>query len=264
MNHIPIILFFCVFFAIMVPNNIWAIGEPIFITKSADMNKVVFDGKWSFVTEWKPSSLNSLSYNDNSIIQLRTAHQDNFVYVMIDFVSDTHLDKGMDKAIVCFDTKNDKSKIAKQDDYCFSVSLNGKTSFTYQGGSPIALHGNFMTIPNPDGLIGVSTSSDQNDRYSSIPHSSYEFKIPTDLIGRSNVYGFYVGVYDDHSKKVYSWPQEIKTKSLLHIPSPKLWGEIVSPDKSLPEFELPMLALLPAFTLIVLISYLKKCNHFKT
>ena len=54
-------------------------SEPIMITVSPSMDKVIFDGKWTFYTEWKQSSLNTISYNDSTLIQLRSAHQGNFI-----------------------------------------------------------------------------------------------------------------------------------------------------------------------------------------
>ena len=45
------------------------------------------------------------------------------------------INKGSDSAIVCFDTKNDKTTIPQTDDYCFSTSLGRNSYFTYQGGS---------------------------------------------------------------------------------------------------------------------------------
>ncbi|MBI5697153.1 MAG: hypothetical protein HZC29_01340, partial [Thaumarchaeota archaeon] len=39
------------------------------------------------------------------------------------------------------------------------------------------------------------------------------------------------------------------------VPSPQLWGDLISPDKSLPEFDLPLLVLLPS---LVLVFYLTR------
>ena len=76
--------------------------------------------------------------------------------------------------------------------------------------------------------------SDKEDKYSAISHASYEFKIPIELIGRSDNYGFYVNVFDANSNVAYSWPEEIKLES-FSIPNPSLWGNLISPDKSLLE-----------------------------
>ncbi len=98
--------------------------------------------------------------------------------------------------------------------------------------------------------------SDKEDRYSKIPHTSYEFKIPTELVGRSSNYGFYAGVYDADSGLIYSWPESIRLDT-FEIPSPSKWGDLVSPDKSLPEFGLPLMVIFSAFVTIIIISKLK-------
>lgn len=228
--------------------------EPIMITSSDTMNKVIFDGKWTFYAEWKQSSLNTISYNDGTLINLRTAHQGNFIYVMIDEVSKTSFSKHGDTAIVCFAKNNNKSKIANENDYCFGNAFDGKTGFTLKGGSPLEFTSNFAKIKNYEGFIGISSVSDENDRYTTVPHVTYEFRIPTDVIGRYDAYGFYMGVYDAHSNKVYTWPDNLISQGPLKIPSPDKWGQIISPDKSLPEFSLPSFALLISMISLVYLT----------
>ena len=48
--------------------------DQILITKSFTMDEIIFDGKWSFYTEWKKSSLDTINNGDGTVIQLRTAH----------------------------------------------------------------------------------------------------------------------------------------------------------------------------------------------
>src|SRR6185437_3992261 len=146
-----------------------AYAESIMIPQSDVMNKVIFDGKWTYFYEWKRSGLTDLSYNNSTAVEIRTAHQDNFIYVFIDNLSDTSIDKGEDSAIICFDTKNDKSLQADSDDYCFVATLDGKNSVTLQGGSPLGFNSNFKKIDNPPGVIGISSVSDINDRYTDVP-----------------------------------------------------------------------------------------------
>jgi hypothetical protein len=231
-----------------------AYAESIMITQSDVMNKVIFDGKWTYFYEWKRSGLTDLSYDDGTKIELRTAHQDNFIYVFIDNISDTSIDKGADSATICFDTKDEKILQADSNDYCFVATLDGNSSFTLQGGSPLGINSNFKKIYNPPGFIGISSVSDINDHYTDVPHTSYEFRIPTDLVGRSDMYGFYVGVYDSHSNKIHSWPKSITTDSLLKIPSPSKWGDLVSPDKSLPEFPWPVLVMVSSLAIITFMT----------
>lgn len=233
-------------------------SEPIMITISSTMNKINFDGKWTFYTEWKQSSLNTISYTDGTQIQLRTSHQDNFIYVLIDETSKTKFNKYGDMAMICFDKNYTKPTIANENDYCFGLPFDGKRPFTLKGGSPLASTSHYMKIENPNGLIGISSVSDENDRYTTIPHATYEFRIPTDLIGRSDTYGFYLGVYDQKNNHVYSWPQELSVSSPFEVPPPENWGEIISPDKTLPEFPWPGLAFL--LSIIPLILFRKNLS----
>lgn len=226
----------------------------ILITKSNAMEQTIFDGKWSYVTEWKPTSWNKLTYEDGSVMHLRTAHQGDFIYIFVDFQSDMRLDKHVDKATVCFDSQNNKSKYPDEDDYCFTVSLDQNQGSVFQGGSLLVQDSHLKKIENPSGFIAVSKPSDENDRYSKIPHSSYEFRIPLDLIQRSDNYGFFVSVYEANSDVFYNWPQSVKRIGFFDFPSPEKWGNLVSPDKSIPEFEVPLLILSSLIFLIILLN----------
>lgn len=228
--------------------------EPILITKSDYMDKIDFDGRWSYQTEWKKSSLNTLTYDDGMTIYLRTAHQGEFIYVFVDPVSDIHLDKHSDRALICFSSENNKSNLPNSDDYCFGTTLDVSKTFTYQGGSPFKFTSHFRQIESPENYIAISSVSNEYDRYSKIPHPSYEFRIPTELVGRSSQYGFFLSVYDAYNNKSYLWPQNISINNSLQIPGPDLWGEMISPDKSLPEFNMPIMAFVSTIFLLVLIT----------
>lgn len=256
---------FLIFFLIILSPVIFldAFGEePILISISSDLNQVIFDGKWTNSEEWKRSSYDLLEFNDGTKIHLRTAHQENFLYIQINAAYDMIINKGSDSAVVCFDTKNDKTKIPQLDDYCFSTSLGSNNYFTYQGGSISAINGFFKKIPNHKDFVAIGTASDKFDRYNRTPHASYEFRIPLDVLERSDNYGFYISVFDAHTQNNYSWPYNIEKKSILTIASPSQWGDLVSPDKSLPEFNFTVLSfiLIPLIMLSIVIS---KSNLFK-
>jgi len=229
--------------------------EPILISLSSDLDQVIFDGKWTTTSEWKKSSYNHLKFDDGTEIHLRTAHQENFIYIQINAASDMIINKGSDSAIVCFDTKNDKTTIPQTDDYCFSTSLGRNSYFTYQGGNVLAINGFFKKITNDKDFVAIGTVSDKVDRYNKTPHASYEFRIPLDVLGRSDNYGFYVSVFDADTQNHYSWPYNIEKKSILSIPSPSQWGDLISPDKSLPEFNFSMLlSFLIPLTITIIIT----------
>lgn len=231
--------------------------ESIPITVSGTLDKIIFDGKWTFEYEWKASSLNTYSYDNDTQIILRSAHQGNFVYIFLDAITDYHLDELNDHAVICFDTKNDKTEIPNSNDYCFMTWLDDKNISVYNGNETSSDDNYFKKIPNPVDFVGISAASDTNDRYTPIPHPSYEFRIPTDLIGRENVYGFYFLVYDGHMNKTYTYPQNLKSENFIKVPSPSVWGEIYSPDKSLPEFSLPTISFALSIVLIVILSQIK-------
>jgi len=232
-------------------------GQSIPITISDKMNEVVFDGKWTFVKEWKASSEDSIT--QSSSIYLRSAHQDNFIYILIEAVSDTSIDNQEDYAVICFDTKNNQSPEPDDNDYCFIAKLGTNKAVTLQGSEE---SGEFKVVKNHVDLISVGGVSDENDRYSKVPHASYEFRIPIELLERTDVYGFYAAVYDHTKSQTFTWPAEINPKN-SDIPSPAKWGIIYSPDKSLPEYDLPILVLiLGSLSAIILSSKNKKLNLF--
>ena len=70
-------------------------AQTIPITISSRMSNVIFDGKWSFMQEWKESSLTQIDSNSGPIY-IRTAHWQNYVYVMIDAASITSFEKNSD------------------------------------------------------------------------------------------------------------------------------------------------------------------------
>ena len=238
-----------IFLLLPLMNTVYGL-ESILISISSSMNKVIFDGKWTNELEWKESSWDSIPSNYGTL-HLRSAHQGDFIYILLDLVDDQTIDHISDRAVVCIDGKNDKTIIANSDDYCFLVALNGKQGFVYQGGSLLSLNGHFKKVSNTEGFIGVGSKSDQNDKYSDIPHVSYEFKIPLNLFDRSNIYGFYVLVFDASTNHYDSWPTEIIPDGVFDIPSPSKWGELISPDNSIPEFDLPILAMIPALILVI-------------
>ena len=243
---------------IIIPTNVFAENQ-IFITQTNEADNIIFDGKWSFEREWKQSGLQEIKVNEGTSY-VRISHQGEFVYVFIDVLSDTKTEKMVDKSIVCFDSKNNKSEIADSDDYCFIAVMGKQIGMTIQGGSNIPTNNYFKNIKNHQDMIAIGGTSDENDRYTKQPHASYEFKIPIELIGRSDNYGFYASVYDHNLKSIYSWPT-VDSK-IQEIPSPSSWGDLISPDKSIPEIPLPLMILSILFIAIIGITRKIKFTKF--
>ncbi|MEX0765039.1 MAG: hypothetical protein WEC35_02460 [Nitrosopumilaceae archaeon] len=213
-----------------------AYGEEIFVTLGTNLDKIIFDGKWTFIQEWKGSSENVIKFDDEHAFSIRTAHDYENLYVFIDFITDTSIEKFSDRAILCLDSMANKSSVPDIDDYCFSISVGSTNPVVLQGGDKLGQTGFFKKIPTESNIITVGGISDTSDRYSNTPHTSYEFKIPVEIIGRHDVYGFYIMVIDAKTGNIYSWPQNVIGSSYQNIPSPDKWGLMISPDKSIPEF----------------------------
>lgn len=242
------------FFFISINQFVFA-EESIPTTYSKAVDKIIFDGKWTFTSEWKESGLNSWLFNDGTKIVLRTAHDGNYIYVFVDYLSDIFKDKGTDRATVCFGDLT-HNKIANENDYCFLVTLGNNNPIILQGDSSIAISGNFKKISNTE-FIGVGAMSNNADRYTPVPHASYEFKIPLELIGRNNEYSFYLSVYDFHRNVMNTWPRDIILENNFVIPSPIYWSTFYSPDSSLPEFPLSISVLIITMIMILVISRMK-------
>ena len=228
---------FLITVSVIIAQEAFAVSDPILITHSTGIHNVIFDGKWTHETEWKQSSHNMFSYEDRMVIHIRTAHHEDFIYIFIDPINDHTLDNNKDEAVVCIDGQNNKNDLPDKDDFCFQVLLNQKQGTILQGND----RGVFKEITN-EKFIAISSISDENDRYTKTLHPSYEFKIPIELFGRSDNYGFYFKVHDDSSETSYLWPKN-STLENLDVSSPSQWGDIISPDKSLPEMNLPILIL---------------------
>jgi len=246
-----ILVVILLFFVLIWPVSL-VYAQSIPITISNAMEKVIFDGKWTFPLEWKKSSYDSIR-NNSTIHVLRSAHQDEFIYLMLDAIKDTSIDNGKDYAVVCFDTKNDQSAKPDDNDYCFKVILGSDKVETFQGSDE---SGAFKVVKNHIDLIGIGGTSDENDRYTKVPHGTYEFRIPIKLLQRTNLYGFYVEVFDFSNSITVTWPGNTNLNSnISNQESPDTWGIIYSPDKSLPEYDVPILVLVIGILSSIFVFY---------
>ena len=208
--------------------------EPIKTVYSGSLYLVQFDGGWTFGSEWKNSSYAKFEYDQTDAIILRTAHEDKFFYVFINYLTDFTNDHIADRAIVCFDGY-DTSSIADESDWCYAVSRGSGNGHTLQGGSPIYQTSHFNLVKNHPDFVAHGGTSGENDRYVAIPHAAYEFRIPIEQIGFQDEYGFFVQVFDGNDIKTY--PKEFSGKFPQKIPSPVKWGKIVSPDHSISNYD---------------------------
>lgn len=223
----------------------FAYGDQTVTTLRDDGNATIWDGKWSFVQEWKRTS-----YTDVSGMALRIGHDYRYLYVLLDAVQQTSFTRNTDYGMICITSSSDIEKFSTSNDYCFLISLGTRNVITLQGGSPLGLTSHYVKVANHPQLIAVGGISDAGDRYSDTPHPSYEFRIPIELIGRSDKYHFYAATYDTANRHATSWPENIMV--FPNIPSPSQWGDLISPDKSIPEFPWPALALILSISIVII------------
>jgi len=114
---------FTLFFILIWSLIPFSYAQTIPISHSMKMDGVIFDGRWTFYTEWKASSLDKARTPDLSPIYIRSAHLENYIYILIDAVADTTINKNKDSAMVCFDSENNQSPSPDDDDYCFFCKI---------------------------------------------------------------------------------------------------------------------------------------------
>jgi len=231
---------------------------PVMISQSQTMNEIVLDGKWSFLEEWKNSSDYLIQYESGEILHFRSAHQGDYVFFMINFLSDTTLNEDLDEAKICLSPIHENNSKSHLKSYCFVSVIGNEPSYILKQNS--IDKENFEKVISEPNYVAVANISDENDRYSKTPHLTHEFKIPTSLIERTSEYNLYVGVYDSDSNKLFNWPKNIPVTNPSEIPTLSLWGTMISPDKTLPEFNLPFIILIILLSSIIILQKKFKMN----
>jgi len=211
-------------------------SQSIPITIDNELNEKIFDGRWTHVTEWKNSSLEYMR-GESTQVTLRISHLEDFIYVLVDAVHDTTPGEQKDHAMVCFDSKVDNRTKPDTNNFCFISKLGSEKGVTLHWSEESQ---SFEMTESHSELIVVGGISDENDRYSKVPHASYEFKIPLELFGRYDRYGFFASSYDHSKIEISTWTVGVQVSTEAEIPDRLSWGFIHSPDKSLPEYELPI------------------------
>ena len=203
----------------------------------AAQNSVVLDGRWTTPEEWQDSEQIVLTahigrdtpyeWTGNGTAYSRTKHDNNFLYVLIDFVSATKAEKD-DGALVMLDGDHDAGTVLDNDDMGFQI-VWASTATTkldaYRGDS-----GSWVSIPVPGSTQAASSLDASNDPNSDTRHPTYEFKIPMSLFKSAEKIGFSAGVFQLTAKVLMLWPQD---RSKV---GPDTWGELAFSAVAVPEF----------------------------
>ncbi|MGI0055912.1 MAG: hypothetical protein ACREAK_00905, partial [Nitrosarchaeum sp.] len=89
-------------FLLLLPSINAAFAEgSIFITYSDTIESAIFDGRWTDRLEWKQSSWDKISTINGDAVHIRSAHQGDFIYILLDVVDDRSINHLSDRAVVC-------------------------------------------------------------------------------------------------------------------------------------------------------------------
>ena len=179
-NTLKICKRFVTIFVIMMPVLILFVScvnavEKIDCFKST--TNIIIDGKWTTSNEWINSSEESFIFvNGTGTAYLRFLNDDDYVYVLVDFITYNDTKTG-DSCMIVFDTKNDDGNLIKSDDLAVLIRWNTPTQIhrAIQWGG---WTGSWELLPS-DFEVDSSTDS-ENNLYSPDPHLIFEFKIPRD------------------------------------------------------------------------------------
>jgi len=238
-SQVKIPLFLALIVLMILPSSLWiSFGEndeSIFIQKSQQPAQI--DGKWTSKTEWVDASETKIA-DEKLTAYLRMKHDEIFIYVLIDFISDRGLERSGDFAVVCLDTLNNGGEVPSGDDYCFyritraGNFLNG--IMQGNGMEWVVLQQSRVYDPygTSESFKGRIRYSHLNNPYDSVnSHVSYEFRIPIVSYGINEMMGFYVYANDGYANDFLQWPADAGGKQYRAIvkdvlPSPDKWGSV--------------------------------------
>jgi hypothetical protein len=230
-----IILLAMLALSVVLINPVQSAQEPLSLIIPENHEDVEIDGLWTTKTEWSDASELKISSNELSAY-VRAKHNQAYVYLLIDFLSDHGLEASGDFAVICFDTKNNVGNVPLQDDYCFyRITRTGD----FMDG---IIQGNGMdwTVlqeaetwdPYNEKFDAAMSSSHLNDPYDNInTHVIYEFRIPIESYGLNAQMGFYTYVNDAYTRQFIEWPANAGGKQFKFVvkdvlPVPDKWGDL--------------------------------------
>ena len=231
----PSLLITTLMLSTIVNMPIQSLQEPTSLIIPKSHEDVEIDGLWTTKTEWIDSS--ELKINDNELsAYVRAKHNQVFVYLLIDFLSDHGLEASGDFALICFDTQNNVGNVPLPDDYCFyRITRTGDFIEGIIQGNGVdwtLLQEAEIWDPYDEKFDAAISASHMNDPYDSInTHVIYEFRIPIETYGFNEEMGFYTYVHDAYTREFIEWPANAGDKQFKFIvkdvlPAPDKWGDL--------------------------------------
>jgi hypothetical protein len=220
---ILLIFFLIPFCAIAFPAPVKAYGRSVVACWNL-ANPVVIDGKWTTVDEWKDAEeipmydmAETQYYYYSTISFFRVKHDTNYIYILIEFISNKKAEVS-EFATICIDTTHNGGTAPQTDDYRFTVKWESETvrSFKVERGNGAAWSSLSTPIGEGNSNTDISSSPYSND------HVMYEFKIPITIFQGYSVFpervGFSIFTY---SPQMY-WPAKLPSGD-----KPDSWGDLM-------------------------------------
>ena len=189
---------------------------------------VTVDGKWTNTGEWSDASQikmfcyigaeSSFSWIGNGTAYFRAKHDENYLYILVDFVSadskvyDEATGLG-DMAWAIFDADHNDGSILQNGDLLFRIKWTSPESFvsdTMGASLQTTVMGvsanEWVIVESPEGVDMAASTDAKNDPYSTSPHPIYEFKIPKNIFGGQGSVSMCLTTSDPHAGVLMVWP----------------------------------------------------------
>jgi hypothetical protein len=190
-------------------------------------NPVTIDGKWTTSIEWKDALEMPIGFVKGSgQAYFKAKHDQNYLYVLIDFVSDT-ASQANDWAALAIDVNNDGASTPQTDDLLLMGRWNSQTDFITAMTTGTGTAWGSWVIGLTGGFSVAASSDTSNDPYSTSPHLIYEFQVP---MSKLNATGIGIeGVASDREVNMGAWP-------LNDMNAPSGYAYMTYSSEVLPEF----------------------------
>lgn len=221
MPPFPALFLIAVFSAFFMIPQVNAIEQNGVIMTPFTESPPTIDGRWTTPTEWNDAS-ETLVTSGSDQIYLRVKHDRDFVYVMIDVITE-QLTTATSKygTQILFDTNNDGGYTRNTDDlrfptYAFYENGLDKTSPT----DPANISGNtidsgvgsegWRDVPSPSNYQKRLGFSSTNDPYEpGRDHLIAEYKIPLLFLHKNDRYGFGIYYWSGDTTSTASSPKKL-------------------------------------------------------
>jgi hypothetical protein len=164
----------------------------------------------------------------NGTAYVRTKHDADYLYVLVDYVSDTVLGAG-DYCTIRLDTKGDGGNAPHEDDYSFVLEWFTAASSSFRMRQGVGY--SWGALADPIGATAKSDCKPSADPYFAAAHMVYEFRISLAIFGSSLNSAICVDVHDIYPSGVTMlWP------ATYHTERPSTWGKLAVSAVPIPEF----------------------------